>query len=351
VMPSISVGKTTPVGFSAYLKSSDKPAILLASSAFPPGMQKKLDDLRDRELMTFKVDDVQKLVIEHEPGPTIEIDKSGDQWNIVQPGKYPADPTEVHQILSSLANSRIADFISDAPASATQYGLGPPNLTVTVFTGKENARQSLLFGSKQLEQGKDGIFVRRGESTPVYTVHPFVISDVNKSLMDLRDKTVLAVTPAEVQRITIAAGAKKFSVERTSADKWQLADGASGDAEVAKVERLLSSIQFLKGSAIAADPMIDPRKFGLDKPTGEIALTGKGGKDIGTIKLAKMEQEAYEGNKPVSSGRFVYYVSSSKGTPVYTIDDYNFNQLIPSADEFLPHATPSLAKPSAAATQ
>src|SRR5208282_1151910 len=59
VMPTIDVGKTTPVGFSAYIKTSDKPAILLASSAFPPGMQKKLDDLRDRELMSFKVDDVQ----------------------------------------------------------------------------------------------------------------------------------------------------------------------------------------------------------------------------------------------------------------------------------------------------
>ncbi len=77
-------------------------------------------------------------------------------------------------------------------------------------------------------------------------------------------------------------------------------------------------------------------------------MTGKDGKDLGTIKLAKMEQEAYEGNKPVSSGRFIYYVSSSKGTPVYTIDDYNFDQLTPNADEFLPHATPSpAAKPSA----
>ncbi len=87
--------------------------------------------------------------------------------------------------------------------------------------------------------------------------------------------------------------------------------------------------------------MTDPKKFGLDKPAVQITLTGKDGKDLGTIKLAKMEQEAYEGNKPVSSGRFVCYVSSSKGTPVYTIDDYNFDQLDKSADEFQPHPTPA----------
>ncbi len=341
VMPSIDVGKTTPVGFSAYIKTSAKPAILLTSSAFPPGMQKKLDDLRDRELMTFKVDDVQKLVIEDDPGQTIELDRDGDKWNIVQPAKYAGDPTEAHQILSSLANARIADFISDAPAGVTEYGLGRPRLTVTVFTGKENARQSLLFGSKQPEQGKDGIFARRGESTPVYTVHPYVMSDVDKSLMDLRDKTVLAVKPADVQRVAVVNGAKQFSLERTAANKWRLTGGSGSETDLPVVERFLSTIQFLKGSAIAADPMTDPKKFGLDKPAVQITLTGKDGKDLGTIKLAKMEQEAYEGNKPVSSGRFVCYVSSSKGTPVYTIDDYNFDQLDKSADEFQPHPTPA----------
>jgi len=304
-------------------------------------MQKKVDDLRNRDLMSFKVDDVQKLVLEHDRGPTIEIDRDHDKWNIVQPAKYAADPTAVHQILSTLANSKIADFISDAPTSVTQYGLGHPHVTVTVFTGKENARQSLLFGFKQPEQGKDGIFARRGESSPVYTVHPYVMSDVNKDLMDLRDKTVLALKPADVHRIEVAAGAKKFSIERTPAGQWQLAGAAGGNADLPLVERFLSTIQFLKGSAIAADPMTDPKKFGLDKPAVEIALAGKDGKDLGTVKLAKMEQEAYEGNKPVSSGRFIYYVSSSQGTPVYTIDDFNFNQLNKTAAEFRWHATPA----------
>ena len=315
-------------------------------------MQKKVDDLRNRDLMTFKVDDVQKLVLEPDRGPAIEIDRDHDQWNIVQPARYAADPTEVHQILSALANSKIADFISDAPTSVTQYGLGHPHLTVTVFTGKGNARQSLLYGFKQSEQGKDGIYVRRGESSPVYTVHPYVMSDVNKDLMDLRDKIVLGVKPADVHRIEVVAGAKKFALERTPADQWQLADGASGNADLPLVERFLSTIQFLKGSAIAADPMTDPKKFGLDKPAVQITLTGKDGKNLGTIRLAKMEQEAYEGNKPVSSGRFVYYVSSSQGTPVYTIDDFNFDQLNKTAAEFRPHATPApAAKPSATVTR
>jgi hypothetical protein len=343
VLPSIEVGKTTPVGFAAYIRTSDKPAILMTSSAFPPGMDKKVDDLRDRELMSFKVDDVQKLLIERDNGSVIEVDRSGEDWNVVKPIKTPADATQVRQTLSALANARVADFISDAPAGVTQYGLGQPRLTITVLTGKENARQSLLFGFKQSEKGKDGIYARRGERAPVYTVHEYLMSDVNKTTADLRDKTVLAVTPADVERLSFAAGPTKFSLERASADKWRVVDGGKNDADGSAVDRFLSTLRLLKGNNIAADPMTDPKKFGLDKPAEQVMLTGKGGKDLGWVKLAKVEEPAFEGNKPVSSGRFNFYVTSSKTSAVYTIDDYNFGQLVKTADQFRAQLPPTPA--------
>jgi hypothetical protein len=342
-LPSIAVGKTTPVGFSAYLRTSDKPAVLLTSSAFPPGMQKKLEDLRSHELMSFKVDDVQKLTLEHDNGSVTEVDRDGEKWNIVKPARYVADPTEVRQLLSTLNNSRIGEFISDAPLTVRQYGLGLPHLTVTVYTGKENARQSLLFGFKQTEQGKDGIYVRRGESAPVYTVPPYVMSDIDKSVIELRDKQVLgAVSPADVQRVSISDGAAKFALERKGAVKWQVVDGGkTAEADASVVERFLSSIEFLKGATIAADPIGDPAKFKLDKPAVEVSLTGRNGQDLVTLKLSKVEQEAFEGDQPVSSGRFVYYAAASTGTPVFTIDDFNYEQLDKTADQFRSHATPT----------
>jgi Domain of unknown function (DUF4340) len=333
-LPAIEIGKTTPVGFSAYIKTADKPAVMLTSSAFPPGMEKKVDDLRDRELMAFKVDDVRKLVIERSGGQTIEVDRSGDKWNIVKPAKYAADPTNVRQVLSALANARVADFISDAPSSVTQYGLEQPRLTVAVYAGKENARQSLLFGYKQSEQGKDGIYVRRGERTPVYTVHPYVMSDVDKSVFELRDKTVLGIAPAKVQRFTIATLNAKFTVERASPSKWQVSDGKKGDADTPVVERFLNTLHFLKGSAIVEDPMTDPKQFGMDKPTEEITLIAKDGKPLGWIKLAKLAEAPVKGGTPPSPRSYEYYVTSSAGTAVYAIDDYTFDQLNKTADEF-----------------
>jgi len=93
--PGLQVGKVTPVGFSAYLKFTDKPAIMLTSSAFPSGMNKTIDQMRDRELMSFKVDEVQKLLITHDDGSQLAIDRDGDKWKIVKPASYAADPTQV----------------------------------------------------------------------------------------------------------------------------------------------------------------------------------------------------------------------------------------------------------------
>src|SRR5205823_3588682 len=134
--PAIEVGKTTPVGFSAYFKTSDKPAVMLTSSAFPSGMKKKPDDLRDRELMTFKVDDAQKVALERSDGSVVEIDNDHGKWNIVKPIKYAADPNAVRQLLSAVANARVDAFTADTPASVTQYGLDKPRLTIAVYSGR-----------------------------------------------------------------------------------------------------------------------------------------------------------------------------------------------------------------------
>ena len=115
-LPGLEVGKITPVGFSSYLKYTNQPQIMLTSSAFSSGMNKTPDQMRDRELMSFRVDDVQKLLITHDDGSQIEIDRDGDKWKILKPADYQADPTQVRQILTTLAipRSRISSPILPA---------------------------------------------------------------------------------------------------------------------------------------------------------------------------------------------------------------------------------------------
>src|SRR5271166_2364454 len=239
-LPGIEVGKTTPVGFSAYIKTTAKPAVMLTESAFSAGMNKSVADLRDRELMTFNVDDISKVKIEHEGTPEIDLVKSGGQWTIDKPSKYPADSTQLRTVLSGLANAKVDSFIDDQPTDVSRYGLLKPRLTVTVATANDS--QSLLFGQKQSEQGKDGIYVRRGERAPVYTVHAYVMSDADKSIFDLRDKTVLAFDPSKVGRISFLVGGKSFAVVKAGNGRWQVSNGTKGEADSAVIERFMDQV-------------------------------------------------------------------------------------------------------------
>lgn len=345
-LPGIEVGRTTPVGFSAYIKTTDKPAVLLTSSAFPPGMKKTLSDLRDRELMTFKVDDVRKIDLEREGLPTVELDKNDGKWSVVKPARYAADPTQVRQLLSGLANARVADFINDYPASVTQFGLERPRLSVAVSTGKIGQDESLLFGAKQTEAGQDGIYVRRGERTGVYSVHQYVMDGVDKSVFELRDKTVLSFDSAEVQSVAVSGGSKSFSLRRAGG-KWEVADGLKGEADVAVVERFLNQLHDLKGQSIVEDPLRDPKKFGLDKPAEEVVLAGKDGKRLGGVSLARVERRNEIGQAPSGAPeppqRTDYYATSGGGKAIYTIDDFTFGQLSKTAEQFRTAPAPAAA--------
>jgi Domain of unknown function (DUF4340) len=329
-LPGIEVGKVTPIGFNAYIKTADKTAILLTSSAFPSGMNKTADQLRDRDIMTFKVDDVKRFTIAKDNGEFIEVVRAGDKWRIDKPGSYLADPTQVRELLSALVNAKVADFITDTPASVSQYGLEKPHLTVTAYVGKGNEQQSLLFGFKQNEQGKDGIYVRRGERTPVYTVHQYIESSVDKSLLELRDKTVMSFAPSQVESAEVQVASGGFTLKRAPSGKWDLVEGGkTTPADVPVAERFLDQLRDLKGVSIVADPMPNPQPFGLDQPAVQVTLTGKDGKPIGTYKLAKITVKQAGPPIPGESAapRTEYYANSSAGKAVYSLSDFSFSQL------------------------
>ena len=211
-LPSIEVGKSTPIGFNAYVRLSNSPAVLLTEGAFSAGMNKTVNDLRVRDLMAFKLDDVQKLIIARDNGQTVEIDRDGDNWKIVKPAPSPADDTAVRMALGTLVNARATDFVSDAPANVAQYGLEKPHLTATVVL-KNGEQQSMLFGFKQAGEGKSGIYVRRGERAPVYAVAEYVMTSLDKSPLDFRDKTIVKVDPESVETVKVKTSRRRVHAQ------------------------------------------------------------------------------------------------------------------------------------------
>ena len=343
-LPAIEVGKSTPIGFNAYVRLADSPAVLLAEAVFSAGMNKTVNDLRVRDLMAFKLDDVQKLIIARDNGQTVEIDRDGDHWKIVKPAPYAADDTAVRMALSTLVNAKASDFIADAPGDVTQYGLEKPHLTATVML-KNGEQQSMLFGFKQSEQGKSGIYVRRGERAPVYAVAGYVMSSLDKSVLDFRNRTIVNVDPEAVGTVKVKNSDGEFTLKRAGTDWDVIAGGKTTEADIPVVERLLNQLRDLKGQSIVADPMPSAQPFGLDNPAAEITLIGKDGKELGAVKLAKISVQPTAPPIPgePAGPRTEYYASSSASKAVFSLSDFSFAQLNKPAPRYMAKAPPAAA--------
>lgn len=346
-LPAIEIGKSTPIGFNAYVRLADSPAVVLTEAVFSAGMNKKVDDLRERDLMAFATGDVKKFIIARDNGPTVEIDRErGEHWKIVKPGEYKADTLAVLMALSTLVNAKAVDFVSDAPPSVAQYGLEKPHLTVTVVL-KNGEQQSMLFGFKQSAEGKSGIYVRRGERAPVYTVAEYVMTSLDKAAMEFRDRTILKIDPEAVQSVEVKNADGGFVLKRAADGKWDvLAGGKTSQGDIPVAERLLSQFRDLKGQSIVADPMPSAEPFGLDNPTAEITLVGKDGKALGTVKLGKVSVKPTTPPVPgePAGPRTEYYASSSASKAVFSLSDYMFAQLNKPAPLYMakaPEAAPS----------
>ena len=347
-LPAIEVGKSTPIGFNAYARLANGPALLLTEGVFAAGMNKTVNDLRVRDLMAFKLDDVQKLIIARDNGPTLEVDRDGDHWKIVKPAPYPADDMAVRMALSTLINARASDFVADAPAGVTQYGLEKPHLTATVKLNN-GEQQSMLFGFKQNEQGKSGIYVRRGERAPVYAVAEYVMSSLDKSPLDFRDRTILKVDPEAVETVKVKNSDGEFALKRAPGGKWDVITGGKTSAgDIPVVERLLNQLRDLKGATLVADPMPSAQLFGLENPALEITLAGKDGKQLGTVKLAKISVKPAAPPIPGEPAqRTEYYAISNASKAVFSLSDFSFAQLNKPAPLYMakaPEPAPSPAK-------
>jgi hypothetical protein len=347
VLPELLVGNASPVSTGVYVKLANQPSVLMTTSDFTSAITKKVNDVRSRELAAFNMEDVQQIVLHSGANAPIELDRQGGQWRIAAPGHYPADADAVAQVLTALVDAHINEFVSDAPTDLGQYGLANPQIEIDVYTGKDKTNHSLLIGLEEPQASKKAVYAKRGGENSVYAVDDATLAKVNLSAWELRDKTVMAFDPLKIGRLEIENHGRQFALARDPAGKWQVADGGkSSSANGQAVQTFLDELAILKGEKIVQDPMTDPRKVSMDKPTEQIAIFGLDGKKIGTVKLAQIHTSvqvapAQDDDEPEAKSkaertetRIENYATSTAGSAVYSLRESDFSQFDMNADQF-----------------
>ena len=88
------------------------------------------------------------------------------------------------------------------------------------------------------------------------------------------------------------------------------------------------------------DSTANLEKFGLNSPNQEVTLSGKDGKPLGSVNLARIER--HNENDKNAPARTDYYALSSGSPTVYKIFEYDYGDLVKTPEQL------AASKPTAA---
>ena len=213
---------------------------------------KQLFDFSDHEALKIQFDKADTM---------ISAEKGDDGWRLQSPIETDADEEAIERYLRNLRETEIERVIEDSAAVTddlslkAKYGLEFPRLRVHLKLSEPSAFDTIVFGSDSPTE-RYSYAQRVGPNPEIFTVRAWRFDNLNKSVLDLRDRRVLIFDIDEVRDFSLQSSAsvqEQLTVKRVDEGKWRimpidrLADGdvvdqflrtiSNGKAESYIVER------------------------------------------------------------------------------------------------------------------
>jgi len=168
----IEVRKSTGAGKTDdyYAKSSVVAGVFKATPELGMGVDKALDDFRNKKLFDFGFNDPSKIEM-HANGKFFGLQKGGDDW--FSNGKK-MDSTSVQAFLDKLRDLAASKFIDSG-------SLGAPTIDITVVSNNGKLTEKLLIA----KQGADYVAGRENEPA-LYGLDAKAVNDLSQAASDVK---------------------------------------------------------------------------------------------------------------------------------------------------------------------
>lgn len=226
--------------------------------------EKEVAEEAKRRLFSFEAAEVTGFEIS-KGGTVIAVKKGSEGWLIEKPIIAYADQTAVDEMLSHTVKAKIDGVLFDEASAdkLKEMGLEPPYISLSLKTGSGSL--SLALGDRGPTQNVS--FALLSNDKRVLRVHADVRSEVDKTLYDLRDKTVAAITPNTLKRVEVLwEGGKSISVLHPQENVWDTEGVASGKTDQTKLLAFLYGVKEAKAKAFIDDNPQDLGLYGLTSP-------------------------------------------------------------------------------------
>jgi hypothetical protein len=208
----LTVGQKSAVGDILYVSVGDEKQAEVVDAGLYEQLEKPLSDYRRKQLVNVASQDVKQITIV-KPDSKLILQKHGEQWQVVEPVKIPAEKTEVDDLIFAATGLRVEEFVSEAPADAAQYALNAPRLTVTLSTEapatQPATRPATATAGTTIRIGRyddvrqKNVYATVSGAPTIAKVPATVLASFDKKPLDLRDRRVLDIMPEKVSRIRV----------------------------------------------------------------------------------------------------------------------------------------------------
>ena len=270
-------------------------ALVLGAAAYyfdwRRGEKEKPSEDTSKPAFSFQEPDVVGLVLTRPAKatePAIRLEKRNDVWQIVQPIETDADQPSVEGIIQGLSSARITQTEPGTPDRLKVYGLDPPQVFIE-FQLKNGTKHTVLMGNKDFTEISAYSIVDGAKNVSLLPESLLVRSD--KSLDDLRDRTVLHISSAHIVAFRLKNPSGDMAARKEKSE-WRFTKPRNALADEQAVDSLLGRFGDSKLTAIVSERPNNPGKYGLASPSVTFTALDDAGKRS-TLLVGKKEGSEY----------------------------------------------------------
>jgi ribosomal protein L12E/L44/L45/RPP1/RPP2 len=261
------VGDATPTNSGSYAKLPDSPKIYTIASYVKTGLDKSVNDLRDKRLLTFDSDKITRVVLAAK-GVPVEFGKNAqNEWQILKPSPLRADATQVDSLVSKLKDAKMDAIVSDDDAKKAAAGYASGARVAVATVSDSGGDQSL-----EVHRDKDkNYYAKSSVVEGIYKIPADTGDALDKGVDDFRNKKVFDFGFSDPTKIEM-----KGATYTKSGDKWM--SGAK-TMDNASVQSLIDKLRDLAAGKFADKAAGDPAL--------EITVTSNEGKKVEKLTVRK----------------------------------------------------------------
>jgi Domain of unknown function (DUF4340) len=268
-MQQLFLGDDTPAGGAVYAALAGDPRVFTLAGYHKTSLDKSLNDLRDKRLLTVSSDKVSRVEIDGKNGD-IEFGRNKDEWQILKPKPMRADSYTVGDLVSKLTDARMDLSSSDTAAKESDSAFAHGTSVARVKVTDESSTEDL-----QIRKNKDSYYAKSSAVEGTYKVNSDLANALDKKLEDFRNKKLFDFGYAEPAKLEIHSGARSYSLMRGGQDWWD--NGKKMDED--SVNSLVSNLRDL-----SADKFVDS---GFTTAEIEASVISNDGKRAEKVLISK----------------------------------------------------------------